>query len=296
MLNTMNSTVPFTGGAVYTNAGVIKAVGRYGEKYSVGKIECQNFSDGKYQYTITPYWDVIDGLDFSVFQGIPGISMKLRLEKYYRVNMQPVFITERTPSRDREDLFDLLESVGMDYYDRLEWLIRTPIQSGNDNLIVERWHEGIREYEYEKGEQFISGLQYGDCVKINNHDALSKKPAVYTEKLLNLLGTGANVLFKEEGYKIDIVTRSAIIKILRYQYYSVKNIRFGKHQQGVNRAKDRGAYRGRKPIYVDEEQLRKVYELFHSKKISESQAMDRLGIVSRSTFYRKLKKVRNHCD
>ena len=32
-------TTPLAGEPDYTNAGVIKAVGRYGEKYSVGKIE-----------------------------------------------------------------------------------------------------------------------------------------------------------------------------------------------------------------------------------------------------------------
>ena len=36
-------TTPLAGEPDYTNAGVIKAVGHYGEKYSVGKIEYQTF-------------------------------------------------------------------------------------------------------------------------------------------------------------------------------------------------------------------------------------------------------------
>jgi hypothetical protein len=54
------------------------------------------------------------------------------------VNYVPVFITERTPGPSREDLWELLESVGLDYYDRLEWLIRTDLRAAIDNLIVER--------------------------------------------------------------------------------------------------------------------------------------------------------------
>ena len=77
----------------------------------------------------------------NVFAGIPGIKMEKRLSSYYRVNYEPVFITERTPSKNREDLWELLESVGLDYYDRLEWLIRTPMRAANDNLIVERMRE-----------------------------------------------------------------------------------------------------------------------------------------------------------
>ena len=67
----------------------------------------------------------LDGLPASVFQGIPGIDMDLRLERYYRVNYIPTFIAERTPSESREDLWELLTSVGLDYYDRFEWLLRT---------------------------------------------------------------------------------------------------------------------------------------------------------------------------
>lgn len=287
---------PLNDEPAHTNAGVIKAVGKFGEKYSVGKIEYQTFFNKEYQYIITPYWDVIDGLDFSIFQGIPGIPMEFRQETYYRVNVQPVFITERSPSQDREDLCDLMEAVGLDHYDRFEWLMRTSLHCGNDNLIVERYREDRREYEYEPGDGFVSKLQYGDRVNIKNQNAISKNPGVYTEKLLKLLGTGAQVSFQEEGLEIDMVTRSAIMVILRQQYYAVKSMKFGKHQQGVERAKDRGAYRGRKPIYIDEKQLRKVYQLFHSKKITESQAMDRLGIVSRSTFYRKIRKIKKRSD
>ena len=56
----------------------------------------------------------------------------------YRVNMMPYFISERTPSEKREDLWELLEEVGLDYYDRFEWLLRTNMRCGTDNLIVER--------------------------------------------------------------------------------------------------------------------------------------------------------------
>lgn len=72
--------------------------------------------------------------------------MDLRLERYYRVNYIPTFIAERTPSKNREDLWELLDSVGLDYYDRFEWLLRTTMRSANDNLIVERKRESQTAY------------------------------------------------------------------------------------------------------------------------------------------------------
>mgnify|MGYP004541207449 len=131
-------TTPLTGTPYYVNSGIIKAVMKSGEKISVAQIDYQEFDEENFQYVIIPYWDIIDGLPASVFQGLPGIDMELRLDRYYRVNYIPVFITERTPSENREDLWEILESVGLDYYDRFEWLLRTTMRAANDNLIVER--------------------------------------------------------------------------------------------------------------------------------------------------------------
>ncbi len=64
-------TAPLSGEIVSTSVGVIKAVGRYGEKYSVGKIEYQLFSEAGYQYVISPYWDVVDGLGEEGFRESP---------------------------------------------------------------------------------------------------------------------------------------------------------------------------------------------------------------------------------
>ncbi len=283
-------TTPLAGEPDYTNAGVIKAVGHYGEKYSVGKIEYQIFFNEEYQYIITPYWDVIDALDSSVFQGIPGIKMELRLEKYFRVNMQPVFITERSPSKNREDLWELLEGVGLDYYDRFEWLIRTDLMCGNDNLIVERYREPKR-FTYKEAMREVDELQYGDRIQIQNQEEVSRNPAVYTEKMLRLLATGAVVSFEQEGLQIDMDNRDSAMMLLRQQYYAAKLWEQKRHQAGVNRAKGRGVYRGRQRIPVDPERLRETSMLFRQKKLTEKQAMERLGLTSRSTFYRRLKEL-----
>lgn len=131
-------TRPLQGEPYYRNSGIIYAVDRCGNKYSVARVDLERFDDQNFQYVFTPDWDTIDSLPTSIFQGIPGLNMSMRLERYYRVNMTPYFISERTPSEKREDLWELLEEVGLDYYDRFEWLLRTNMRCGTDNLIVER--------------------------------------------------------------------------------------------------------------------------------------------------------------
>ena len=79
-------TTPLAGSPSYINSGIIKAVMRSGEKISIAQIDYQEFDEENFQYVISPYWEIIDGLPASIFQGIPGIDMDLRLERYYRVN------------------------------------------------------------------------------------------------------------------------------------------------------------------------------------------------------------------
>ena len=182
--------------------------------------------------------------------------------------------------------------MGLDYYDRFEWLIRTDLRCGNDNLIVERYREGTEEFTYEEAAGREAQLQYGDHVIVQSQTQVSANPSVYTEKMLRLLATGAVVSFEQEGLQIDRENRDSAMMLLRQQYYAAKLWEEKRHREGVARAKARGEYRGRKKIAIEEERLKEIAALFHQKKISEKQAMERLGIASRSTFYRRLKETR----
>ena len=107
-------TSPLEGNPYYRNSGVIYALDRSGRKYAVSRIDFERYDEQNFQYIFSPEWSVIDSLPATIFQGIPGLDMSLRLEQYYRVNMTPYFISERTPSEGREDLWELLEEVGLD--------------------------------------------------------------------------------------------------------------------------------------------------------------------------------------
>lgn len=54
-----------------------------------------------------------------------------------RENVVPVFISERTPGENREDLWELLEECGVQYLNRLEWLIRTETRYSGDGMYVQ---------------------------------------------------------------------------------------------------------------------------------------------------------------
>ena len=280
-------TTPLTGTPAYINSGIIKAVMKSGEKVSVAQIDYQEFDEENFQYVISPYWEIVDGLPASVFQGVPGIDMELRLKDYYRVNYIPIFITERTPSENREDLWELLDSVGLDYYDRFEWLLRTDLRAGNDNLIVERRRTEAKVVQFRPG--IISELQYGDKVIVESLERIGNTTAGFTDEMFQIVMSGVDVITPGGQVLIELMTRSAMVPYMMTQRLLAYQERISRQKAGIEQAKREGKYTGRKPIDVDENTLRQVKKELDEGIITVQEAMKRVKIQSRSTFYRKLR-------
>ncbi len=282
-------TTPLAGEPSYINSGNIKAVMKSGEKISVGQIDYQEFDEQNFQYVIIPYWEIIDGLPASVFQGIPGIDMELRLERYYRVNYIPTFIAERTPSENREDLWELLESVGLDYYDRFEWLLRTTLRSANDNLIVERRRlsQVVEEFASEK----LSELQYGDKLIVDSMETIADTTVGFSDIIFTAVTNGVDIVSQSGQVLMDTMVRAAIVPIVVTQRIIEKREHALKRRTGIEQAKKKGKYTGRKPIDVDENVLRQVNQELKAGFINVEEAMRRTKINSKSTFYRKVRAL-----
>ena len=191
-------TTPLAGTPSYVSSGIIKAIMKNGEKVSVAQIDYQEFDEENFQYVFSPYWEIVDGLPASVFQGIPGIDMELRLKTYYRVNYIPTFISERTPSESREDLWELLNTVGLDYYDRFEWLLRTNMRAANDNLIVERRRNEKVVRQFAPG--ILSDMQYGDQVIVESMESIAGTTAGLADGMFHILVSGIDVVTQDGQY------------------------------------------------------------------------------------------------
>ena len=282
-------TTPFAGTPSYVNSGIIKAVMKSGEKISVAQIDYQEFDEENFQYVISPYWEIIDGLPASVFQGIPGIDMNLRLERYYRVNYIPTFIAERTPSENREDLWEILESVGLDYYDRFEWLLRTTMRAANDNLIVERRRMSQVVEEFTTG--MLSALQYGDKIIVDSMEAIADTSAGFTDGIFTVVTNGVDIISQSGQILVDAMTRAAMVPIVVTQRMITRREHAANRRDGIEHAKKNGKYTGRKPIEVDEKVLQQVNRELKDGMITVEEAMRRTKIGSKSTFYRKLRNL-----
>lgn len=282
---------PLSGTPYYRNVGLIKVYDRNNRRYSVGEIIYESFDDQNFQYIIKPYWNSVDALPRGLFHGIPGINMDLRRDAYYRVNMTPAFISMRTPSEGREDVRQLMESVGLDYYDRFEWLLRSEMKCGNDNLIVVRKPNGKRTIEDLDGLD-KTGLTPDDVLKIESLSDFESSNTGLVRDMYSVLQSGVKIYIKSEHRYLTDRERKTMLYLLNNMMLSIDRNIANNRRQGRENAKASGKYAGRKPIAVDKTLLSQVANDFAQNVISEAEAMARLSIKSRSTFYRKLKLVK----
>lgn len=281
-------TIPLGGVPYYRSCGTIYAHDGSGGKYAVSGLAYERYDDQNFQYVFTPEWSVIDALPGTVFQGIPGLDMSMRLDHYYRVNMTPYFISERTPGENREDLWELLDAVGLDYYDRFEWLLRSNMRCGIDNLTVER-SVPARKIVFDADCILPDDLQPDDSIVIDSFQSLAFTNAQLRRILLCVLRSGARIWDNSEERSLSEAECGILLKLLLVQESMEKEHTASAQRAGVERAKAVNKYAGRKKIDIDKNLLIQVASEFKAKKISEAEAMRRLNITSRSTFYRRLK-------
>ena len=226
-------TTPLTGTPSYVNSGIIKAVMKNGEK-------------------------------ISVFQGLPGIDMELRLDYYYRVNYIPVFITERTPSENREDLWEILERR-------------------RESPIVEKFSP-----------ERLPALQYGDKVIVDSLEQIGDTTAGFADNIFTAVTNGVDIVSQDGDVLVGMIARSAMVSVAVTQRILERREYASKRRAGIEQAKKNGKYTGRKPVEVDEKVLRQVNQELKAGLITVEEAMKRTKIGSRSTFYRKVRVLERH--
>lgn len=239
MSRTTEYTTPLQGIPYYRNVGLIKASDQSGAQYCVGEISYERYDDQNFQYVVTPYWEQIESLPIQIFSGIPGFDMSVRRDRYYRVNITPGFIQMRTPSESREDLWELLEEVGLDYYDRFEWLLRSGKRCGDDNLIVVRKRKS-RQYDINKEEINLNDLQPGDKVYLNHLYDITTADKPFSNCIYRLLINGADVYISKEQRWIEAEERRVMLYLLLSMEEYADNYASIHQENGIRRAKQAG--------------------------------------------------------
>ena len=239
----------------------------YNLVYKVADIIYTEREDESFVYEIRPDYSVISLLKPTDYQGIPGLNMELKKESYIRENVVPVFISERTPGKNRENLWDLLKKCDMQYLNQLEWLIRTDTQYPGDKLYVQRSEDKTIEIE--------SFCELGD------------RSAVICHKLLDAIWYGNNVI--SPSLTIDDKNRKQYYDLLIALYSTERKYLDAQRSIGIKLSAKKGNYKGRARIKIDKLAAQEVFLDYQTGKINSSKAAQKLGI-SNSTFLRRYRE------
>lgn len=242
----------------------------YGIEYKISKITYTEREDESFFYVFRPYYEVTDMLGPELFQGIPGLNLETRREEYVRENIIPTFISERSPGKNRENLTEMLEQVGMTYLNQLEWLIRTDMQYSGDRMYVKRYSQ-----EDEKCTV---------CTELSPKRLLNA-----CRDTLDIICYGNDI--HSESYDIDDNNRRDFYGLLYRLYSNEMDIRRQTLTDGIKSGAANGHYKGRRKKDINTPKLNEVSKALAAHRISEAEAMERLG-VSRATLYRRLKEAR----
>jgi hypothetical protein len=267
----------------YTTKAVIYLKDSINIKYPVCYLEQTVYEDDTFEYVFKPYYNVIGLLKTDLFQGIPGLDLALNKESYIRKNRIPTFIYERTPQKNREDLWDLLDEVGLDYLDHLEWLILSDKRYTGDFLQVER-------YVTPRCLNEVIDVTYGDIIELDDIEFISKDNFKMLKYFMMVIASGATL--KSNTFEINDSNRQMLHKLIYTLYYNSVMSRRRSQEKGILKAKEDQTYLGRKKILVSLPLLEEMIRKTEAKEISVNQAMKELGLKSRSTFYRRVKEFK----
>jgi len=250
-------------------SGTICLDDEYGFVYNVAKIEYKEREDETFSYIFTPNYSVIELLPSTIFQGIPGLDLDKRKSVYVRDNIVPVFISERTPAENREDLWELLDACGMEYLNRLEWLIRTYTRYSGDGLYVCR--------------------QQKCNLNIESLNELGNRSSVICRRVLETICMGGEVITDE--FVIDDNNRKMMFQTYMSLYRTERKYLDERRREGIKKSSAEGNYKGRSRIKLDTLKMQEMFYHYENGKITSEQAAEVLGI-SKSTFIRRYREYK----
>lgn len=186
-------------------------------------------------------------------------------------NVIPVFISERAPGKNREDLWTLLKECDMQYLNQLEWLIRTDTRYSGDKLFVQRPED--------------------KSIKVKSINSFGKRSAVICRKILEIICYGGTVT--SPSATIDDTNRKGYFELLMALYRTERKYIDERRSKGISVSASKGNYKGRKRIKIDKLASQEVFLDYETKRINSKEAAEKLAI-SKSTFlrrYREFKKL-----
>ena len=129
----------------------------------------------------------------------------------------------------------------------------------------------------------------GDCIRVESLTDAADHARELLSALCALADRGIDCVCAADGFDTRTETGVAIIGFCRALLRLERKDRLDRQREGIERAREEGKYKGRRPIAVDETLFDSVVSLWKDGQITAREAMTRLDLKP-NTFYRRIKE------
>lgn len=135
-------------------------------------------------------------------------------------------------------------------------------------------------------------MREGDMVVVESFSRLARNTKDLLDITDEMREKGVEFVSQKEAIDTKTPVGKALLTILGAISELERDYMLERQAEGIALKKERGEYKGRVPIKVDEKQFEQEYKLWKSGQITAKTAMGHLGLKP-NTFYRRVAEYEN---
>lgn len=161
-------------------------------------------------------------------------------------------------------------------------------KAGVEKMFIEK----VSGKDIEHRAQLLAMLDFsrqGDTIIISDFSRLARSTADLLEIVERMNAKGVDVVSLKESFNTGTPQGRLMLTMLAAIYQFERESILERQREGIALAKQRGVYKGRKPVEIESSRFEEVYSLYKSREITKTEMAKRLS-VSRPTLDKMLKE------
>lgn len=143
----------------------------------------------------------------------------------------------------------------------------------------------------EKLKEMLEFIREGDIVVVESISRLARNTKDLLEIVEILRNKGVAFISKKEKIDTDTPAGQFMLTIFGAVAQLERDYILQRQREGIAIAKQEGKYKGRKPIEIDKDKFKILYEKWKKEEISTKEFMSQMDLKP-TTFYRKVKQYK----
>ena len=140
-----------------------------------------------------------------------------------------------------------------------------------------------------KLQEMLEFIREGDIVVVESISRLARNTKDLLEIVEKLKNKGVVFISKKENIDTDTPSGQFVLTIFGAVAQLERDYILQRQREGIAIAKQEGKYKGRKPIEIDQDKFKILYEKWKKEDITATEFMSQIDLKP-TTFYRKVRQ------